>query len=185
MICCPILVCSLNNNNRKQIPKVDLKFTSTSPAVLFAQTGESIILNCSGIILTSSSHSINESVPQTKSTVNTSWRFEEEDIPLNDSRRITRHDGSLTIKNFRRRSRKSYSRAGNQRKLQSLDNTLTQDSRSYELKKYDEGRYFCLIKNPSTGRSLLSPPTDVIFANRESQLIVSYFDEMSIVLLFI
>ena len=176
----PCSVKCMSDRISKPIPSVDLKFTSLSPAFIYAQRGDTITLNCSGTSTLSSSSlsstATTSLVPSSSSTTQlfTSWRFEGEDIPPKDSRRILHSNGSLSITKFspsRKRRRTKFLL----RSLPSSSSWTLKDlagrSTSDDSKKWDEGRYFCVIKN-SEG-ALLSRPIDII-ASRECHELSSY-----------
>lgn len=123
-----------------------LHFTELPQPVVFAQKNQPLTLNCSA----TTAHG----------PVKVSWRKvsfdtnESEDISLSDTRRVTRPDGSLFIKKFllHRKSKKG------------ANSTNLQENR-----RSDEGRYFCIIRNPAG--ALISPSIRVIGISKRMNLL--------------
>ena len=109
------------------------QFHPSPDHLVVAHKNQPLLLNCS--------------VTSSQESARTWWRFESEDIPVSDQRRVLRPDGSLFIKKFlfHRKSKKG--------------SNATQDSR-----KNDEGRYFCIVRNDAG--AVISQPIRVVGASK-------------------
>lgn len=120
---------------QRQLP---FQFHPSPDHVVLAHKNQPLLLNCS--------------VTSSREPSQTWWRFESEDIPTNDQRRVLKPDGSLFIKKFlfHRKSKKSSNAT--------LDTAAS--------RKNDEGRYFCIVKN-SAG-AVVTQPIRVVGSSKSS-----------------